>query len=308
MGEKIAYYIFVKPMSLLPLWMLYRLSDFFYFLLITVLPYRKKVIVGNLKRSFPELPPKEINRLKRKFYKHFSDLVIEGIKNLSISEQELKRRFKVQNPEVMTELFAQQKNVLLISGHYGNWEWLIKIQDKLFPHQAYGLGMPMTSKFWDRKVNEQRQALGMRVIHAKNYKAELQNDPALLKALLLLSDQSPGDSLKSYWTTFLNQPTAVLFGAELMTYELNYVPVFFKVRKKKRGYYEMELVKFEGDLSQKNYGNITEWHTDQLESLIQERPEFWLWSHKRWKREVPENLNELKEQQHAQFDRRFNSK
>lgn len=307
MGEKIAYYLFVYPLSHLPLWCLYRLSDFFYILLITVFPYRKKVITGNLTRSFPELTPKEINRLKRKFYRHFSDLVIEGIKNLSISENELKSRLVVRNPQLMEELYHQKKNVLLISGHYGNWEWLIKIQDKLFPHQAYGLGMPMTSKFWDKKVNSQRQSLGMRVIHAKNYKEELSKDPQLLKALLLLSDQSPGDSLKSYWTTFLHQSTAVLFGAELMTYQLHYTPVFFKMRKIKRGYYEMELIQYGGNPEVKNYGNITEWHTRQLESLIQENPEFWLWSHKRWKREVPEKLDELKEEQHAQFDRRFNN-
>lgn len=289
------------------MWILYRFSDFFYLILISVFPYRKKVIIENLERSFPTLSKKEISALRRKFYRHFSDLIIEGIKNLSISENELRKRIRVKNPNVLENAAQNKKNVLLISGHYGNWEWLIKIQDKLFQHQAYGIGMPMTSKFWDKKVNERRQAFGMRVIHAKNYKEELQQNPEEIKAVLLLSDQSPGDSRKSYWTHFLNQDTAVLFGAELMTYDLNYLPVFYKMRKIKRGYYEMELIPCPLDLELREYGKVSEWHTKELEGLIQERPEFWLWSHKRWKREVPEDLENLKNEQHAQFNRRFNA-
>ena len=307
MAAKLAYYLLVLPMSHLPMWILYCFSDFFFVLLISVFPYRKKVITGNLERSFPQRSAKEIASLRRKFYRHFSDLILEGVKNLSISEKELRKRILVQNPEVMEDYASNGKHVLLISGHYGNWEWLIKIQNKLFTHQAYGIGMPMTSKFWDKKVNERRQAFGMRVIHAKNYKSVLQTDPDHLKAVLLLSDQSPGDSRKSYWTTFLNQDTAVLFGAELMTYELSFTPVFYKMRKQKRGIYEMELIPCTLDLSNKQYGELSEWHCKQLESLIEERPEFWLWSHKRWKREVPEDLEKLKIEQHAQFNRRFNA-
>lgn len=289
------------------MWILYRFSDFFYLLLISVFPYRKKVITQNLERSFPELNKNEIEALRRKFYRHFSDLIIEGIKNLSISEHELRKRIRVKNPELMKDAARNNKNVLLISGHYGNWEWLIKIQDKLFAHQAYGIGMPMTSNFWDKKVNERRQSFGMRVIHAKNYKAELLRNPDELKAVLLLSDQSPGDSRKSYWTKFLNQDTAVLFGAELMTYDLNFTPIFYKMRKVKRGFYEMELIACTLNLEERVYGKVSEWHTRELESLIQERPEFWLWSHKRWKREVPQDLENVKREQHAQFNRRFNA-
>lgn len=307
MGEKIAYYLFVLPLSHLPMWVLYRFSDLFYILLITIIPYRNKVITKNIENSFPKLNLKERNRIKRRFYRHFSDLIVEGVKNLSITEEGLKKRVVVENPELMQELFELEKNVLLISGHYGNWEWLIKIQDKLFAHKAYGLGMPMTSKFWDKKVNSKRERLGMHVVHAKNYKEELKRDNSTPLALLLLSDQSPGDSLKSYWMDFLSQKTAVLFGVELMTYELGYTPVFFVMNKIKRGYYEMELISFPGDVNVKQYGMITEWHTRELEKAILKRPEFWLWSHKRWKREIPKDLEALKKEQHEKFDIRFKS-
>ena len=303
----VAYYIFVLPFSYLPLWVLYRFSDLFYLLLLTVFPYRKQVIEQNLKNSFPEHSQQEIRKLRNKFYRHFCDLLIEGVKNLTISEKQLRKRLKITNPEIMQELFDKEKNVLLVSGHYNNWEWLISAQNFLFPPQAYGIGMPMTSKFWDKKVNSRRQRFGMRVVHAKNYKKNLAANPKELKAVLVLSDQSPGDSLKSYWMEFLHQPTAVLFGTELMAHELGYSVVFFHTKKIKRGYYEIELSLITDAPTKEDYGSITEQHTNHLESIIKEKPEYWLWSHKRWKREVPKDLQALKKAQHEKFNRRFNN-
>jgi KDO2-lipid IV(A) lauroyltransferase len=303
----LAYYIFVLPFSYLPLWVLYRFSDLFYLLLLTVFPYRKQVIEQNLKNSFPEISQQEIRKLRNKFYRHFCDLLIEGVKNLTISEKQLRKRLLISNPEIVQELFDKEKNVLLVSGHYNNWEWLISAQNFLFPHQAYGIGMPMTSKFWDKKVNSRRQRFGMRVVHAKNYKKNLAANPQELKAVLVLSDQSPGDSLKSYWMEFLYQPTAVLFGTELMAHELGYSVVFFHTKKIKRGYYEIKLSLITDDPTAEDYGSITEQHTKLLESIIKEKPEYWLWSHKRWKREVPEDLQALKKAQHEKFNRRFNN-
>lgn len=306
MLARFAYYVIIIPLSYLPLPVLYFFTDILYILFISIAPYRREVIEGNLKRSFPELNHKEIKKLRNKFYRHFTDILAEGVKNLTISKKQLQKRFKVKNPEIMNELFNEKKNVLLISGHYNNWEWLITSQNFLFPHQAYGIGMPMTSKFWDKKVNERRERYGMRVIHSKNYKEELNKDPKEIKAVLVLADQSPGNSLKSYWTAFLNQQTAVLFGAEMMAHELNYSCVFFATRKTKRGHYEMELKVITTDPSEMSWGEITEAHVHLLEEEIRRAPEQWLWSHKRWKREIPENMDQLKEEQHEKFDRRFN--
>ena len=304
--EKVAYYLIIIPFSYLPLWVLYLFTDFFFLLLITIVPYRKKVIEENLQRSFPEKSKKEINQLKRKFYRHFTDILAEGIKNLSLSKKGFKKRFKVVNPELMDDLYSKKKNVLLVSGHYNNWEWLITSQNILFKHQAFGIGMPMTSKFWDKKINTKRQRFGMKVVHSKNYKEELNKNTAETKAVLVLSDQSPGDSNKSYWMNFLNQQTAVLFGAEIMAHQLDYAVVFFITRKVKRGHYEMELTTITDDAKQMNWGEITEKHTQLLEKEIKIRPQYWLWSHKRWKREIPENLDKLKQDQRVFFNKKFN--
>jgi len=300
----LVYYTVIFPLSFLPLWVLYGISNLFYGLTQTFFPYRKKVIDSNLSRSFPNLSETERKVIRKKFYSHFSDLLSEGIKNLSISERELRKRFKVVNPKLMEELYGKNKSVILVSGHYNNWEWLITSQAFLFPHRAIGIGMPLTSKFWDKKINERRQRFGMKVVHAGNFKEIItqQTEPI---AILTLGDQSPVDAFKSYWMDFLNQKTAVLFGTEQMAHQYDYAVVFFLVRKLKRGYYEMELKLLTDSPQEMQWGEITEKHTQLLEQEIRNKPEFWIWSHKRWKRDVPANLEELCSKQKQKFNDRF---
>jgi KDO2-lipid IV(A) lauroyltransferase len=189
----------------------------------------------------------------------------------------------------------------LVSGHYNNWEWLITSLAFQVKHSAIGIGMPMSNKFWDQKINQKRERFGLKVLHAKNYKSFLENQPQTNFAILNLSDQSPGNSLKSYWMSFLNQPTAVLYGTEKMAFEFNYVVVFFNIQKVKRGYYELTFEIISEEPRTTNWGYITEQHTIKLEKLIQQNPQFWIWSHKRWKREVPENLDKIKADQKNNF-------
>ena len=292
--------------SYLPLWILYLISDLFYLILISVFPYRKKVIETNLRNSFPELSRAEIRTLRNKFYRHFADLVIEGIKNLSISKSVLAKRFVLKNPEIISEITRKNKSVMLISGHYGNWEWMITSLANWFDCKTVGIGMPLTNSFWDKVLNKRRSRFGLHVAHSGNYKVIINRDEA--NVILVLSDQSPSNSENAYWTNFLNQHTAVLFGAEYMANDQKFVPVFFRTLKVKRGFFEVELVPFEGELLQTNYGEITQWHSYLLEKTIKSQPEFWLWSHKRWKREVPSNLKELRKSQEERFNARFRKK
>ena len=305
--SKVAYYLFVLPLSKLPLWITYRFSDLFFLLLITVFPYRKKVIEGNIARSFPNLSKKEHRKIKRSFYRYFADMLLEGVKNLGISEKELRKRFRIKNPELMEQLYKQNKSVLLVSAHYMNWEWMITGQDLFFPHQAIGIGMPLTSGYWDKKINTLRSRFGMKVIHAKivkeTFNAYLQK--GVPTATLVLSDQSPADSTKCYWMTFLNQTTGILFGAEQLANTYDQAVVFYLPKKIKRGYYEVELQLLTDEPRTLPWGEITETHAKLLEKRILEEPGPWLWSHKRWKRTVPDNIPKLKEEQREKFNALF---
>jgi KDO2-lipid IV(A) lauroyltransferase len=299
------YYLIVFPISFLPLGLLYKFSDLLYFIFTRIFPYRKSVIIGNIQRSFPDKSELEQQQLVKQFYRHFTDILVEGIKNLSISKKQLKKRMLVRNPELMQELYDEKRNVILVSGHFNNWEWLISSQNLLFNHQSFGIGMPMTNKFWDKKVNQRRERFGMQVINASNYQIKFRTFKKKSFAVLTLGDQSPAHSSKSYWMNFLNQDTAVLFGTEHMANDYNFVVVFFVVHKIKRGYYELELKLITKDAKSMNWGEITENHTKLLEAEIIKNPSQWLWSHKRWKREIPEDVEALKRKQKKNFEERF---
>lgn len=307
MVSKIAFYVFVYPISHLPLGILYFFTDIFYFFIYYLIGYRKKVIFQNLRNSFPEKSEREIKSIAQKFYRHFTDLLAEGVKNLSISQKQLLKRVKIEHPELLQRLYNENRSVLLVSGHYNNWELLITSQALLFPHQAVGIGKPLTSKFWDKKLNDLRARNGMRIINNRNVNEKLTEWKNESIAILSLSDQSPGDSFKSYWMEFLNQPTAVLFGTELLANEYDMAVVFFHMKKVKRGHYAIEMELITENPHKETYGFITESHTRKLEQIIREKPEYWLWSHKRWKREIPENLAELKAEQKKRFEQKYRS-
>lgn len=306
--NKLLFYLILKPLSKLPLGVLYLFADLVYGLFRTVWPYRKKVIESNLRLSFPDKSPQEIRDIRNRFYRHLADLLVEGIKNFGISAQELKARLTVENPEIMHNLLQKKRNVLLVGGHYGNWEWVITGQALLFDQHAIGLGKPLSSSYFDAKINALRGRFGMDIVHAKNYKENITKYYENGFAMLTLSDQSPGDSLKSYWTTFLNQPTAVLYGAEQMAHQYDLSVVFFSLNRIKRGHYRMHLELICEHAAGKTYGEITEAHTQLLENKINQKPEWWLWSHKRWKREIPENLDALKVLHRETFERKFAAK
>ena len=207
----VLYYIIVFPISFLPLGLLYKFSDLLFFFFTRIFPYRKAVILGNIQRSFPSKSEDEHQQLVKDFYRHFSDILVEGIKNLTISKKQLKKRMLVRNPELMKELYDDKHNSILVSGHFNNWEWLISAQNFLFEHQAFGIGMPMSNKFWDKKVNQRRERFGMQVINSNNYQIKFRTYKKKPFAVLTLGDQSPANTSKSYWMNFLNQNSRTKF-------------------------------------------------------------------------------------------------
>lgn len=272
-----------------------------------LVPYRKKVIFGNIKKSFPNNSLKENKKIVSDFYKYFGRLLAESIYNLNISKKDLAKRMVVKNPELMDRLFAENRNVILVSAHYNNWEFLITSQNILFKHQAIGIGMPMTNKFWDKKINSQRERFGMKVVNANNYKVKLNeySERNIPTATLVLGDQNPSKSYNSYWTNFLNQTSAFTFGAEIMANQTDSAIVNVNIKHVKRGYYELELDLISEEAKNEDYGAITEGYVSILQKNINDHPEFWLWSHKRWKMDIPENLIELKSEHKSRFNEKF---
>ena len=305
MLNKVLYYIIVFPLSKLPLWLLYIIFKPFYLIAFYLIGYRKAVVRANVKNSFPQLSEQEQNKIVKDFYIYFSHLMAESIKNLSISDKELKRRVTVSNPEIMTDLYQDNKNVILLSSHFNNWELLITAQNLIFEHKAVGIGMPLSNSFWDKKLNARRERFGMLVVNAKNYKASLAEMTDINTATLVLGDQSPSNIENVYWTEFLNQTTPFYFGAEIMANQMDAAVVYAEIQSEKQGYYQIKLKLITDQPRNEAYGHIIQTYISALEEGIKKTPSRWLWSHKRWKIDVPENVDDLKSQHQLRFESKF---
>ncbi len=289
MMSRLLYYLVIKPLSWLPLNVLYVLSDFFYLVLYKGFKYRQKVVRNNLVNSFPGKSIKEIIKIEQKFYSHFCDLIVESIRLFSISEKELGQRCKLLNPEILDQFYDRGKSLIIVAGHYNNWEMTATIMGTQVKHHMIGIYTPMSNKFFDRKFLKSRERFGLEMVANKLVKEGFENNKERLTAVLFATDQSPTYSKRVHWTRFLNQPTSVFLGAERFAREYDFPVLYGHVSKIKRGYYETEIVILENDPAQTFDGVITEKHTARLEKQIKETPQYWLWTHKRWKRKMQES-------------------
>lgn len=286
--DKVLYYLLLKPLSHLPFSLLYLFSDLLYFLLYKVLGYRQKVVRTNLQNSFPEKTPGEIKNLERAFYSHFFDLIVESVKLFSISKEELNRRSRILNPEVLDRFYDEGKSIIIVGSHYNNWELGAAILSNQVKHHIIGIYSPMSNKFFEDKILRSRSKFGMEMLSTKKVKEGFESHKNELTATIFATDQSPTYSKNVHWTLFLNQPSAIPLGAESYAREYNFPLVYMFITKVKRGYYEMEARVLEANPTQTRPGEITERHVRWLEDRIKDTPQFWLWTHKRWKRKMKE--------------------
>ena len=291
---KLLFYIVFVPISLLPMKLLYLFSDLLCWILKDVVKYRRDVIWGNLRNAFPERTEIEINELGAKFYRHLSDVFIEAFKMLSLSRKGVMKRYRCKNPELIDKYYEEGKSVILISGHYNNWEYMVLSLGMQFKHHGIGVGKPLSNKGFGKVLTQFRMRYGTEVIDAGNVreKFETYEKENRLSVYMMLNDQSPGDPLKCYWIKFLNQETGVVYGPEYYARKYNYPVLFYGVNKARRGYYEFEIKPVAITPESEEKGVIIEQSTKMLEQLILQKPEYWLWSHKKWKHKRPQLITD----------------
>lgn len=282
-GDRIMFFIVIKPLSYLPINVLFFFSNIIYFLTYWIVKYRRQVVRGNLINAFPDKSITEIKRIERKFYQHFTDFIFESIKSISITESEVMKRTKIKNPELLDNLYTSGKNVLVLCGHYNNWEFYALSLPKKIKHSSYSLYQPLKNKFFDRILLNSRMRNGMRLIETKKVFSFFQEVETNPKLMVIVNDQSPTNHKKAYWNTFLNQETGWNIGPEKLAKKYGYVVLFGHSKKLKRGCYEVEFNTITETPAQTNNDYITDKYSALLEEIIKEKPEFWLWSHKRWK-------------------------
>jgi Kdo2-lipid IVA lauroyltransferase/acyltransferase len=277
------FWLVIKPISLMPYWMLYGVSDFLCFILSYVVPYRKRVVEYNIQKALPQLQPHEVIALRKKFMRHFCDLVLESLKNFSISSRQAQARMVHTNPEVLNALAQQGKSVILVGGHYANWElWAMAAPEPL-KHKLVGVYKRLSNGFFDKKVRESRGRYGLHMLPTRETAAYMAKTDNPCEAVILAIDQSPANPLKSVWIDFLGIHSAALFGAEKYAVELNRPVVFGHLDKVKRGYYQITFEVVTVEPKSANKGDLTQALFRILEKDILRKPELWLWTHKRWK-------------------------
>ena len=289
MWNKILYvllFLWVKVHALLPMSILYILSDILYVLIYKIAGYRLKVVRLNMKNSFPEKSEKELKQLEKEFYHHFSDYIVETIKLAHISLKEVQKRAFLRNPEVVDKLIDEGHTCfILLMGHYGNWEWFSSTSSRFRDSRIYQIYRPLVNKAFDRLFIMLRTQFGAYGIK----KNDTIRDIIKLKqnkthsVVIFLADQTPSRVNLHYWTNFLNQETAMLTGPERIAHKLDLPVIFLDTQKVKRGYYTVDMEIITKTPKETAEFWITEQYTRKMEKCILRNPAYWLWTHKRWK-------------------------
>lgn len=274
---------FLYLLSLLPFWFLYIISDMLFVVIYHLIGYRRKVVQQNLARAFPEKTIDERKVIEKKYFKYMADLMLETIKNVSISAKSIQKRMKPTNPELMEHYFGQGKSIIAAAGHYGNWEMAAVSFGFLTDKKRMVIYKEQTNPVYTDFFNKTRSRFGVTMISMKQTLRKMIEYKNELTFTVLAADQTPAKNEAVYFTTFLNQPTAVFLGVEKLTKVRDCVVIFYKIDVVKRGYYTYTFIPLvENPKDTKPY-EITQVQVKYLESIIKDRPEYWLWSHRRWK-------------------------
>lgn len=276
----------IKFLSYMPFRVLYVLSDVLFFPFYHIIRYRRKLVRKNLTESFPGKSRDEIIRIEKRFYHYFIDMALESCKLISISPAEMMRRMKFNNIETANDIFAEGKSIAMFLGHYGNWEWLSSIglwldKDAVVAQVYHKL----RNKPVDKIVKRMRERMGhvcVEMYKTVRYMAAAEKDsrPYMIG---FIADQSPKKREVKNFIRFLNHTIPALTGSEKATKHFGYKALFISMRRVRRGYYECEITPLHDNPASLPDFELTKLYFSRLEQEIRQRPEFYLWSHNRFK-------------------------
>jgi Kdo2-lipid IVA lauroyltransferase/acyltransferase len=293
--EKAGFYLFYAinwVITLLPLRMLYVFSDLLFFILYYFPSYRRKMVATNMKNAFPEKTARELRVIEKKFYKHLADIFIETLKMTHFSEKEIRKRFVYTNPGVIQKFKDEGRNIAVVFGHYNNWEWM-SATPLYTDIKCVSIYKPLRNKYFDKFMNDLRRKNGMELTPMSSIIREIVtgNKMGINAMYAFIADQTPAKGDIHYWMRFLNQDTPVYTGPEKIAVKYDMVVIYVNNEKIKRGHYSATFeVLFEHTAGVPEHG-VTEAHVRRLEESIIKYPEYWIWSHHRWKHK-PEIRNE----------------
>lgn len=285
---QLLFFIVLYPIfwfiSILPFRLLYILSDGIYLLIYYVLGYRKKTVRNNLALALPHLSDKERLVIEKKSFQHLCDMFLEMIKTMSISKKEIEKRFILTNMNLYYEEEKKGKSIALMCAHYASYEWVISMNHYI-SFNGYAIYKRIKNKHFDKLVKDIRSKFKAYLITTKETKHVIEDNvkKGVLGIYGFASDQTPRPTENMYWYQFMGIETPIHIGAELLAKRYDMNVVFLKVKKVKRGYYEGTFEVLTNDVQSIPDFKLSEQFMDKVEQQILEAPEFYLWTHKRWK-------------------------
>lgn len=276
--------VWVCLMSLCPYWLLYAKSDFYFLLVYHVVRYRRKVVRQNLLRSFPEKDLKEIKAVEKRFYHNFCDMFVEVPKVLRMKPDGFKSRVAFTNPEVVSHLYEQGKNVFYAISHSGNWEWLGKHICDLTQHKYLGIYKKVKNPVFEKLMLYLRTyGCNLEMVESNSVLKRLMQLRDSTNAVLIVADQTSHGLETDYWTEFLHQESCWFTGLERIAKKMDYAVVFANMVRQGRGRYEVSFELVTDNPKELGEGVLMERYVRCVERFIEANPDNWLWSHKRWK-------------------------
>ena len=276
-------------LSIHPYWLLYLKSDFYYALIYHLLRYRRKVVRDNLLRSFPEKDAKAIKAIEKRFYHNLCDLFVEAPKMLNMKPDGYKYRINYTNPELLTQLYEQHKNVFYAIPHSGNWEWFGKMTCDLTPHNCLAVYKKVQNPVFEQLMLYLRtKGCSLEMVESNSALRRLTQLRDSCNAVLMVADQTPHGLATDYWTEFLHQDTCWFTGLERIAKMLDYAVVFVAMKRMGRGQYEVTFELITDQPKEMEKGYIMEQYVRCVERFIASQPDNWLWSHRRWKHQRPQ--------------------
>jgi KDO2-lipid IV(A) lauroyltransferase len=266
----------------MPFGMLYGFSNFLCFVLRDIFSYRKEVVKTNLRNSFPHKSEQEIHDLYKQFYSYLCDLILETIKTLTMTEAETRKRCVFKNTEWLDQYHKEGKSIIVVMGHYGNWEWGGPIFSLSTPYQLVVVYRPLSQKYFEQMMCKMRTKFGTQIVPVNNTLRQMVANKNTVTATALIADQAASPET-AYWSTFLNQDTATFTGPEKIAKKFNYPVVYMNIKRVKRGFYEVTPELLFDNPKETDDNAILQKFNQRLEQEILLDPVTWLWSHKRWK-------------------------
>ena len=277
----------IRAFSRIPLIIWYPIARFMAWCAWRVFPYRRHVIDANLKASFPEWDEAARERLVRDYYRGFADVLVEVVRSLRLTPEELARRVALRNADAVREEIARGRPVLLLAAHQANWEWMLLGLSTQLGVPVDAAYKPLVDNWAESEMRKLRGRFGAQLIPASQLLGDIIRKRGAPRVIAMIADQEPGSSERKHWIRFLNRDTAFFVGPEEIARTTRYAAFFLGVKRTARGHYEVQFVPLAAAGEQLAGGEFTARYARMVEEQIRAAPADWPWSHKRWKRKKP---------------------